>query len=66
VPEQLARLMDEDAARLTAIVRDTVKQIQELLAEYASRSDATVGGLASLREEALRSLQQLVHLEDRR
>jgi hypothetical protein len=44
---------------MNAIIRATAKQIDELLTEYARRPDATVEGLARLREEALRSLRDL-------
>jgi hypothetical protein len=50
-------------ARLNAIIQAAAVQLQQLVAEYEGRPDATVSGVAFMREEALNVLERLAEIK---
>ena len=50
-------------ARLNAIIQAAAVQLQQLVAEYEGRPDATVSGVAFMREEALDVLERLAEIK---
>jgi hypothetical protein len=50
-------------ARLNAIIQAAAVQLQQLVAEYEGRPDATVSGVAFMREEALDVLERLAEMK---
>jgi hypothetical protein len=50
-------------ARLNAIIHAAAVQLQQLVAEYEGRPDATVSGVAFMREEALDVLKRLAEMK---
>jgi hypothetical protein len=50
-------------ARLNAIIQAACVQLQQLIEEYERRPDATIAGIAFMREEALDVLKRLVDMK---
>jgi hypothetical protein len=50
-------------ARLNTIIQAAAVQLQQLVAEYEGRPDATVSGVAFMREEALDVLKRLTEMK---
>jgi septum formation topological specificity factor MinE len=51
-------------ARLNAIIQAAALRLQQLVKEYERRPDATVSGVAFMREEALDVLKKLVDMKN--
>jgi hypothetical protein len=50
-------------AKLNAIIQAAAVQLQQLVTEYEGRPDATVSGVAFMREEALDVLERLAEMK---
>jgi hypothetical protein len=55
----------EAAVRLNNLIRCTGQQAQQLIREYSCSPGATVGGLASLGQQAVTTLEELCYLKER-